>query len=1302
MLAATIALVASGIVLSAPTANGARLRNHTTVAVSTLTGQLQSAKGPVAGGFVAATGPDGQDGAVSDTNGDFSLTVPNGTYRLAASAPGFIATVVDGVVVTGTTTRDLTLTASGAVLAPAPVFGGGRSDVASGGTPGVFYAMGGGAGQLYRTVDYGGTWTQVTVSRDDPTNGLSESTNLDQVVTSGFPGEVAVDDPSGVFYSTDFGVTWSEMTRPGPGSLYWGHAGSHSVMLWVTTSPYAMYVADMTAASPSFVEMTTPYAPSGQPIAVGNGADQLWLATADSAGTLSVYPLKAQAAPPAAFLTLTGFPTDPIAVGIGGEGATGVPPSGVVVQSATEVAMAIKAPTGATYPSPATDTVSCVPWHPGSLAPGLVTPNTDASYGAASLGNCWVQDAGGTLAVSDAYGNGIGAIDAGYNATDTSSGTDAVVLLPAIEARGPLKLASVDVDGNPKLPATTIGDTVNAGPGTDPASAGISTNGITAPTITDATLGPTGSSQMVMSAQDVGGVASDDGGVSYHFVTDQASVSAAWWQGATGTWMLFGGSADPGGNGVSGVENWTATAPAVTPGNVSGSDPTSLGLSGTQWIDSMAGVPGRDTVFVGSGQALYFGAPEVLVGALTRVTVGSGPSFSSPVAIGSSVITSPVLALDYCPVTGSATSLQDVLLAMTGNQTSVDIYRVTGATGADPVATHIQTLSAAAQDRVALRADCASGTVLAGSGTPNDGLLESTDGGQSFSQVPITISGQIATLGITAVAITPGQPTSIVVGGDGHIVLGGPSGQGWIVSSPNGGLTWTVENDPLTQQNFAGPGIHNLLVTSFGIASSLRPGLRDARSAPSAGDLAAGKDFVAGAGEFQGRLVVGKATSATSITSTTSGARVRQPISVAVQVAGEATGTGKPTPSGKVTVSDGTQGCLASLSGSGGVTKGSCSITEDTAGTYSFTASYPGDVHFAASSTRTTVTVTKAPAALSVTSSADPSFPGRPVTFTATVATGVGLPAPGGTVTFVDGATTLCAAVAVDSGGASCTATLPITPTQTITGTYSGDGNYTGATATDVQHVLHGYWLVARDGGVFAFGAAAFYGSMGGKPLNEPVVGIAGTGDGGGYWLVAADGGIFAFGDAGFYGSTGSLKLNSPVVGMQPTPDGRGYWLVAADGGIFAFGDAGFYGSTGSLQLNAPVVGMVATSDGGGYFLVASDGGVFAFGDARFEGTGGFSSSSPVVGLAATPSGAGYWEATADGGVFAFGDAQSYGSVASVPLTQPIVGIGATSDGGGYWLVASDGGVFALGDAVFDGSTGNLVLNSPMVSLADI
>jgi hypothetical protein len=120
-----------------------------------------------------------------------------------------------------------------------------------------------------------------------------------------------------------------------------------------------------------------------------------------------------------------------------------------------------------------------------------------------------------------------------------------------------------------------------------------------------------------------------------------------------------------------------------------------------------------------------------------------------------------------------------------------------------------------------------------------------------------------------------------------------------------------------------------------------------------------------------------------------------------------------------------------------------------------------------------------------------------------------------------------------------------------------------------------------------------------------------------GYWEVASDGGLFAFGDAGFFGSTGSMHLNEPIVGMAPTPDGQGYWLVASDGGLFAFGDAGFFGSQGGQPLNKPVVGIATTSDGQGYWLVASDGGLFAFGDAGFFGSqGGQPLNAPIVGMA--------------------------------------------------------------------------------------
>jgi hypothetical protein len=251
-----------------------------------------------------------------------------------------------------------------------------------------------------------------------------------------------------------------------------------------------------------------------------------------------------------------------------------------------------------------------------------------------------------------------------------------------------------------------------------------------------------------------------------------------------------------------------------------------------------------------------------------------------------------------------------------------------------------------------------------------------------------------------------------------------------------------------------------------------------------------------------------------------------------------------------------------------------------------------------------------------------------------------------------------------------------------------------------------GYYSYESNGAITGFGNDSYLNYLGDlsiSTLNQPVVGMAQTTHGGGYWMVASDGGIFAYGEAGFYGSGGNLHLNKPIEGMAATPDGKGYWLVASDGGIFAYGDATFYGSTGNLHLNKPIVGMTATPSGLGYWLVASDGGIFAYGDATFYGsTGNLHLNKPIVGMTSTPDGKGYWFVATDGGIFAYGDAAFHGSTGNLTLRQPIVGMATTNTGAGYWLVAADGGIFGFNAPYFGSLPGDGIAVDDVAGLSTL
>jgi hypothetical protein len=91
----------------------------------------------------------------------------------------------------------------------------------------------------------------------------------------------------------------------------------------------------------------------------------------------------------------------------------------------------------------------------------------------------------------------------------------------------------------------------------------------------------------------------------------------------------------------------------------------------------------------------------------------------------------------------------------------------------------------------------------------------------------------------------------------------------------------------------------------------------------------------------------------------------------------------------------------------------------------------------------------------------------------------------------------------------------PVAPISQPSPEFAANNLTPTARAVDAVELQDGSVITfAADGGVFVEGDQKkhFQGSMGGRPLNAPVIGGAMADDEVGYWLVGADGGIFAFG----------------------------------------------------------------------------------------------------------------------------------------------------------------------------------------------
>ena len=289
------------------------------------------------------------------------------------------------------------------------------------------------------------------------------------------------------------------------------------------------------------------------------------------------------------------------------------------------------------------------------------------------------------------------------------------------------------------------------------------------------------------------------------------------------------------------------------------------------------------------------------------------------------------------------------------------------------------------------------------------------------------VEGHTVNAAGTTTAITSDSPDPSVVGQsvtvNYTVSVAGP-GSG----TPTGNVT--VSNGTTSCTGTVGAGSCSLTFTS-----------------PGAHPLTA---TYAGDGNFTGSAsaaephTVNQAATTTAITSDSPDpSAVGQAVTINFSVTATAPGSGTPT--GNVTVSNGTSSCT------GTVAAGTCSITFTTAGPHPLTATYAGDANFSTSTSAVEPhSVTAAGTTTAITSdSPDPSVVGQSVTVNYSVTSGAGTPT--GNVTVSDGTVSCTGTVAAGT----CSLTFTSAGAKTLTATYAGDANFGGSTSAGEAHTVN-------------------------------------------------------------------------------------------------------------------------------------------------------------------------------------------------------------------------------------------------------
>ena len=198
---------------------------------------------------------------------------------------------------------------------------------------------------------------------------------------------------------------------------------------------------------------------------------------------------------------------------------------------------------------------------------------------------------------------------------------------------------------------------------------------------------------------------------------------------------------------------------------------------------------------------------------------------------------------------------------------------------------------------------------------------------------------------------------------------------------------------------------------------------------------------------------VNQSATTSSVASSANPSVFGQSVTFTATVAASAPGAGIPT--GTVTFNDGaTTLGTGTLDGSGQTTFSTSALS---IGSHSITVVYADDTNFTTStSSALSQTVNQSATTSSVASSANPSVFGQSVTFTATVAANApGSGTPTGTVTFMDGSTSLGTGTLDGSGQTTLSTSALSVGSHPITIVYGGDTNFTTSTSSSLSQTVN-------------------------------------------------------------------------------------------------------------------------------------------------------------------------------------------------------------------------------------------------------